>query len=52
MAEWFRLVVDSLEIWVRFQHSAESFCQAAAILRGTELVSALTRALLILLRSL
>ena len=46
------LVVDSLETWVRLQNGAESFCRAAAILRGTEPVSALTRALFILLRSL
>ena len=52
MAEWFRLVVDSLETWVRFAHGAESFSRAAAILRGTEPVSAWTRALFILLRSL
>ena len=31
---------------------AETLCRASAILRGTEPVSALTRALLILLRSL
>ena len=52
MAEWLRLVVDSLETWVPFQHNAESFCSAAAILRGTEPVSAQTRVLFILLRSL
>ena len=38
--------------WVRLLQGAESFCRAAAILRGTEPVSALTRALFILLRSL
>ena len=31
-------------VWIRFQHGAESFCHAAAILRGTEAVSELTRA--------
>ena len=35
MAEWLRLVVDSLVAWVRVAHGAESFCSAAAILRGT-----------------
>ena len=52
MVEWLRLVIHSLETWVRLPHGAESFCRAAAILRGTEPVSALTRALFILLRSL
>ena len=52
MAEWVTLVVDSLEIWVRFSKGTESFCHEVAILRGTEPVSALTRALFILLRSL
>ena len=52
MAECLMLVIDSLEIWVRFLYGAESFCSAAAILRGTAPVSALTRALSILLRSL
>ena len=52
MVEWLRLVIHSLETWVRFPHGAESFCRAAAILRGTEPVSALTRALFILLRFL
>ena len=52
MAEWLRLVVDSLETWVRLLHGGEFFCRTAAILRGTEPVSALTRALFILLRSL
>ena len=52
MAEWLRLVLDGLETWVRVLHGAESFCRVAAILRGTEPVSALTRALFILLRSL
>ena len=46
MAEWLRLMVDRLVIWVRFPHGAESFCRTAAILRG---VSAQTRALFILL---
>ena len=36
MVEWLRLVVDSLEKWLRFPHGAESFCHIAAILRGTE----------------
>ena len=49
MVEWSRLAVHSLETWIRFPHGAESFCSAAAIL---EPVSALTRALFILLRSL
>ena len=35
MAEWLRLVVDSLVTWVRFPHGAESFCRAEAILRGS-----------------
>ena len=52
MAKWLRLVVDSLVTWVRFAHGAESFCSAGAILRGTEPVSALTRALFTFLRSL
>ena len=52
MVEWLRLVIDSQEAWVRFQYGAVSFCSAAAILRGTEPVSALTRVLFILLRSL
>ena len=52
MVEWLRLVVDSLVIWVRFTHGAESFCSAAAILRGTEPVSAQTLALFTLLCSL
>ena len=56
MVEWLLLVVHSLETWVRFLHGVDSFCSAAAILRGTEPpsepVSALTRALFILLRSL
>ena len=49
MADWLRSVVDSLVIWVQFQHGAESFCSAMAILRGAEPVSAQTRALFILL---
>ena len=49
MAEWLRLVVDSLVIWVH-QHGA-SICRAMAILWGTEPVSALTHALFILRRS-
>ena len=52
MAEWLRLLIDSLETCVRVLHGAESFCRFAAILRGTEPVSALTRELFILLRSL
>ena len=52
MAEWLRLVVDSLVTWVRFPRGAEPFCRAATILCGTEPVSALIRALFILLRSL
>ena len=52
MVEWLRLVVDSLETWVHFLHGAESFSSAAAILRGTEPVSAQTLALFILLSSL
>ena len=42
MAEWLRLILDSLETWVRVLHVDESFCRAAAILRGTVPVSALT----------
>ena len=42
MAEWLRLVGYGLETLVRFPHGADSFCRAAAILRGTEPVSALT----------
>ena len=45
MAEWLRLVVDSLVTWVLIAHGAEPFCSAAAILRGTEPVSAQTPAL-------
>ena len=52
MAEWLRLVVEHLETWTQFPLDAESFCRAAAILRGTEPVSALIRALFILLRPL
>ena len=52
MAEWLRLVVDSPETQVLVLHGAEPSARAAAILRGTEPVSALTRALFILLRSL
>ena len=52
MAEWLRLVIDSLETWARFPLAAESFCGAAAILCGTEPVSAPTCALFILLQSL
>ena len=50
MAEWLRLLVDSLVTWVRFVCGAESFCRsAAAILRGTEPISAQTCVLFILL---
>ena len=42
----------SLATWVRFLTSAETLCSASAILRGTEPVSVLTRALFILLRFL
>ena len=52
MAEWLRLVVYSLQTSIRLLHDPESFCSAAAVLRGTEPVSALTRVLFILLRSL
>ena len=52
MVEWLRLVVGSLEIWVQFPHGAEFFCSAAAILHGTEPVSALTRALFIAVLSI
>ena len=45
-------VLISLETWIRFPQGDESFCRAADILRVTVPVSALTRALLILLRSL
>ena len=47
-----RWVAESRASWVWFLMSAKSFCPASAILRGTEPVSALTRALFILLRSL
>ena len=46
MAEWLRLVVDSLVIWVQFAYGSKFFCSAAAILRGTEPVSAQTRSFL------
>ena len=55
MADWLRLVAKSRATWVRFLHtvqSAKTLCHASAILRGTEPVNALTRALFILLRSL
>ena len=45
MAEWLRLVIESLVTCVRVAHGAECFCGAAAILRSTEPVSAQTRAL-------
>ena len=48
MVEWLRLVVDSLKTRVRMLYGAQCFCSAAAILRGTEPVSALTRAIFIL----
>ena len=40
MVEWLRLIVHSLETWVQFLHGADYLCSAAAILRGTESVSA------------
>ena len=52
IAEWLRLVTNSTETRVRILHGAKPSARAAAILRGTELVSALTRVLFILLRSL
>ena len=52
MAQWLRLVAESRATWVRFLKSAETLCSASAILRGTEPVSALTRALFTLSRSL
>ena len=51
MAKWLRLVAESRATWVRLMMNAETLCCASAILRGTEPVSALTRALFILLRS-
>ena len=39
MAEWLRLVADSLETWARVLQCAESFCSTAAILRGTTALS-------------
>ena len=41
---------ESVVTWVRFLMSAETLCLALAIWRGAEPVSALTRALFILLR--
>ena len=52
VASWFGRVAESLVTWVRFLMSADSFCSASAMLCGTELISALTCALFILLRSL
>ena len=52
MAEWIRLVAESRTTWVLFLMSGETLFLALAILRGTEPVSALTRAHFILLRSL
>ena len=49
MAEWLRRIAESLATWVRFPLDAESFFSPCAILHGTESVSALTRALFILL---
>ena len=46
MAEWLRRVAESLATLVRFPLGAETLCRSSAILRGTEPVSALTRALL------
>ena len=51
MVEWLRLVIDSLETWAQFLHDAESCC-TTAILCGTEPVSAVTRALFLLLRTI
>ena len=45
MAKWLRLVAESRATWIWFMMSAETLCSASAILRGTEPVSALTRAL-------
>ena len=39
-----KLVAESRVTWVQFLMSAETLCSASAILRGTEPVSALTRA--------
>ena len=52
MDKWLRLVAESQSTWVWFLMSAETLCSASAILRGTEPVSAPTRALFILLHSL
>ena len=51
MAQWLRLVAESWATWVQFLISAEFLCSPSAILRGTEPVRALTRALFILLLS-
>ena len=52
MAEWIRLVAESRTTWVLFLMSGETLFLALAILRGTEPVSALTRAHFILLLSI
>ena len=36
MAQWLRLVVESLATWVLFFMSAETLCSVSAILRNTE----------------
>ena len=52
MAKWIRLAAESPATWDPFLLSAETLCSASAILRGTEPVSALIRALFMLLHSL
>ena len=46
MAQWLRRVAVSRGAWVQILQGTETFCLPSAILRGTELVSALARALL------
>ena len=51
MVEWLRLVIGSLETWIQFADGIDPLCSAAALLRGTEPVSALTHALFTLVLS-
>ena len=46
MAQWLRRVAVSRGAWVQILQGTETFCLPSAILRGTEPVSALARALL------
>ena len=46
MTQWLRWVAVSRATWVRIQHGTETFLRPSVILRGTEPVTALKRALL------